>query len=624
MQNQTPKQISDSSDFTRLRTLLHSLFRPPATARIISAIILAVIHLTSSADAVTRLHDLVFTPLSQQTAVRTHGYIEHRVRITNESHKNRYTVRIQAPANPYFGNAIKSVERTVVLGPGMNSEVSMPTPPLNISGSATAMVYVNGSDWGKFPMASLSSRLSTYEKKIVIYTSRSIKSQVIEDALNTKHNKSPKSKKTPHLSRYSTTPNTFVVNRSEQELHDWSHNWLAYSCYDAVILAKSDTDSISETMLDTLRQYVAAGGVLALTQTLELPFKTDSASIRDNFGSAELGFGKILLFKDSAKNIPPDLLKKLISAAENTQHPWLHSYSLSTADKQFPVVSDISLPTRGMFMIMFLFSIVIGPVILIVLSRKNKRIWLLWMVPTLSLLVCILVTVYSIFSEGITPTVRTKSLTLLNQNTRQAVTIGILGLYCPLTPSGGLHFNPATEVSPYTTSNYGEGSGKSINWTRDQNLSSGWITARIPAYFQIRIPQARRERLELLNKDGKLEVINGLGADIRSLWLRDSNGAWFTINKKLESGAKATLRPDSKHKPNISVSNTPRSIYKNDKWPDKFKQIPDSRIELLQPNMYLAMIDGSPFLNHGLKGKVHQRSLSYVIGILPSQIKEEK
>jgi hypothetical protein len=469
---------------------------------------------------------------------------------------------------------------------------------------------------------SLSSRINTYEKKIVFYAGRSIKSQALEDALNTENKKSPK---TAALHSYRARSSTrFSITRADRELQEWSRNWLAYSCYDAVVLSKTDMDGISESLLNTLRQYVYAGGVLMITESLKLPFAVDSSSIHDNYGSAELGFGKILLFKDNSKSIQPELLKNMTAAARDTQAPWIHSYNLSTADKQFPVVSDISLPTRGMFMIMFLFSIVIGPVMLIVLSRKNKRIWLLWMAPGLSLLVCIVVTFYSIFSEGITPTARTESLTLLDQNSRQAVTIGMLGVYSPLTPAEGLNFSTQTEVSPYTSSNYGEGSGKYIDWTRDQNFSSGWVTARIPAYFQIRIPETRRERIEVLNKDGSYEAINGLGADIKQLWMRDSKGNWFMIKNEIKSGAKAALIPDPDHKPQIKVNNTSRSIYKDNCWPKKLKQIPDSRMSLLQPNMYMAVLDGSPFLNHGLHGKVHQNSISYVIGILPNQTKQEE
>jgi len=588
-------------------------------------IIIAAACIAASVEASTRLKDLVFIPLSQPNKTYNHGYIEHRLRITNESHRNRYTVRLEAPAFKYgsYGDSIERIERTVVIGPRTTVEVTLPTQALRISGNNSVKVFVDGSEWGQIALQSLTTRFKQNgSNAISILASRSINGQTLEDKINGVKTTPTAAGSVAHIpSHILSSTQKDSVTRAELELSDWSSNWTAYSCFDAVVLYKSDLAKLSPAVLEALRQYVSAGGTLAVLGTQTFPFDKSNISFNSNKTAADykVVFGRVLLFTtEKTEDLQEGQLQKLTDSAKETLGPWEHSYNLANANKQFSVIGDMSLPTRGMYLIMLTFAIIIGPVLLIVLSRKNKRIWMLWMVPSISFSVCVVITIYSVFSEGITPSARMKCITLLNQNTHQAVTIGMLGLYCPLTPAGGLHFNTLTEISPYVESNYSSGTGKSIDWTRDQNLYRGWVSARVPSYYQIRIPEIRRERLELVTKNGETEIINGLGADIKQLWLLDSNGKWMTIKNKLNSGAKGRLIELSGSQ-GITPNNDLRSIYKSAEWPEKFKQIPDSRIKLLKPNMYLAVLDGAPFMNHGLQGRVHERSKSYIIGILPTQ-----
>ena len=559
--------------------------------------------MAGSLQATTRLRDLVFMPISQPNLHHSHGYVEHRIRITNESHQNRYNVKLVAPAQSYsWGDSIEHIERTVLIDPGVTVNVTLPQPALNLAGSSQVRVYVNGSDWGTAGLSSIHSGHSGTSAQSSILCSRSINGQAFCDAIGKKFAKNNK-----HTPKYNIT-------RSELELPEWSDNWLAYSCYDAILLHASDIAALPTTIREALYQYITAGGVLAVAGTLQMPFgwKGIPNGNHTDYSKYHTGFGQLLLFKTNEfKNLEVNQMRSLLDAAKATKKPWSSTLTIEKAIKIFPVVNDMSLPTRGMFLIMLIFAIIIGPVMLIVLARKNKRIWLLWMAPSFSFIVCVLISIYSMFSEGITPSVRIESMTLLNQKTHRAVTIGMLGLYCPLTPSGGLHLSKQTELSSYITRGYNKGSQKSINWTRDQHLSRGWVSARIPAFFRIRIPETRRERLGITKTENGLQVINGLGADIKELWLHDYDGRWFTLEKELASGAKATL--SSTPKPS-SHSSDMRSIYKANKWTESFNRILDCRSTLVQPNMYIAVLDGAPFMNHGLSGKVNEHSLSYVIG----------
>ena len=207
--------------------------------------------------------------------------------------------------------------------------------------------------------------------------------------------------------------------------------------------------------------------------------------------------------------------------------PWKSTPNIRTANTRFPVVDKLQVPVRGLFFIILGFAVLFGPVNMILLARTNRRVWLLWTVPVISVLTCLLVFVYSLLAEGITPSIRLEGFTVLDEPGRRATTLGMAAYYCPLTASEGLHFDPDTELTlcvdrfGYT----GSGAGRDIDWTRDQHLESGWAMARVPAHFIVRKSEVRRERLQTMEKpDGNLSVVNGLGEKIAQLWLADRQG----------------------------------------------------------------------------------------------------
>jgi hypothetical protein len=341
--------------------------------------------------------------------------------------------------------------------------------------------------------------------------------------------------------------------------------------------------------------------------------------LKDNLATITSAKPEKLVEKDAGRRKRPrppktnsPILQAIADAAAHTLDAWRHGSNLAYANSQLPVASSMAIPKRGMFVIMLIFSIIIGPATMIILARKNRRIWLLWIAPALSAVVCILTALYSIFSEGVTPTVNSVSVTLLDQQTHHATTIGMLGLYCPLTPSGGLHFTPDSEIATYGVRRYQTGSGKSIDWTEDQSLESGWVSARVPAFFMLRIPETRRERVEITSESNKTYIFNGLGATITEFWLQDDKGNWLTTDGPLKKGAKTELIA-AQHPPSATKYNI-RALYSSVNWIDSFKQIKQHRDAFLQPGMYLAVLDGSPFLPHGLSGRVHNKQKSYVIG----------
>ena len=95
-----------------------------------------------------------------------------------------------------------------------------------------------------------------------------------------------------------------------------------------------------------------------------------------------------------------------------------------------------------------------------------------------------------------------------------------------------------------------------MDWTHDQHLGSGWVTARVPTHFMVRKSETRRERVIVrrgANTD--LKIVNGLGVDISQFWLADGDGKIYSaVDIPAGEEIALELRPDVRvDSPNKSV-----------------------------------------------------------------------
>src|SRR5262249_38958353 len=123
------------------------------------------------------------------------------------------------------------------------------------------------------------------------------------------------------------------------------------------------------------------------------------------------------------------------------------SRQLSDLNRALPPVDDLSVPVGGLFALLVGFVLVIGPANVYVLAYMRRRIWMLWTVPLVSLLTCVGVFGYMVFSEGLQGHSRACGITILDESERRATTLGRATFYCPMTPSDGLRFSAETEVT---------------------------------------------------------------------------------------------------------------------------------------------------------------------------------
>ncbi len=414
--------------------------------------------------------------------------------------------------------------------------------------------------------------------------------------------------------------------RAELPSAQWSENWISYTPFDGILLSASDFTTMPPAVATALWRYAECGGQLVIfgEVTPPEPWNKSGKSWNDDGRIYDIGLGQcFVLAAKTVSSLNALAAKAITDTFAEAARYWDALPDENGAGSQFAVIENAHVPVRATVLVMLGFVVLIGPVNLIVLSRMKRRVWMLWTIPAISVATCMLVFVYSLLREGVTPTFRSQGITLLDQANHRATSVGAMGVYCPLTPGGGLHFGYETEVTPLVQVwNYGpfgpSGTRREVDWTQAQNLARGWVSARVPAYFHLRKSETRRERVEIERNGNELNIVNGLGADISRLWLADENGNVFIVMNNVGAGQKAKLSPFKDH-PKLGARLGVKGLFKELGYTVQLHSEGQNTAEFLVPGSYVAELKENPFLEKGLSGKTKPASgqgRSFVFGML--------
>ncbi len=397
--------------------------------------------------------------------------------------------------------------------------------------------------------------------------------------------------------------------------------WLGFSAFDGVALRAGQLDELPAATRAALWRYVECGGGLLLVGAARVPdaWKRGQARV-EGLTAYYPGFGQCLVVEEHDPRLwTPPQWRAALAMWERTAQPWQYVRSANDADTLFPVVEGRSIPVRGLFVAMLIFAVLVGPVNVYLLTRKKRRIWLLWTVPVFSMLTCLAVFGFMMVSEGLGGQVRAEGVTVLDEGGQRAVSVASLGVYSAITPADGLHFGYDTEVTPQlrtdprTMYRHREGQGRTIDWTHDQHLDTGWVRALVPAHFLTRTSEQRLERLVVRREgDGSLRAVNGLKAPVVNLWLADAAGKVHTA-ENVPPGKEVTLKASGLRAE--GKADALRAAFAGD-WLTLSKGLQARPEGVLRPGTYLAVLDGAPFLETGLRGARLRPGHSVVFGIL--------
>ncbi|MCI0684810.1 MAG: hypothetical protein L0Y71_22160 [Gemmataceae bacterium] len=553
--------------------------------------------------------------------VDTHGYIEYRFFIDNRSpDDHRITLTLPRSGGNFNGVYVSSLRRTVDVKAGSSVQVSLFQPDLPIA-------YI-----GRGAKVEIDGRLAPREAPINTPANRGARStsrmfwgggpasapatsfltpaSMYADVAATQN----------QLARASRTQ--LLMQQGPEKLESWSNHWLGYTSFDGVMVHGGKLQEAPDDVRTALWQYVECGGTLLVTGPAKFPESWDRARVEFAGLTAFFpGFGQCLVEADAdtLRQWAPEQWQLAHEMWTTSRAAWHQVTSPNDANGTLPVVDDVSIPVRGLFVAMVLFVIVIGPVNVYWLGRAKRRLWLLWTVPGFALLACLALIGYMVVTEGWHGHVRSQTITILDEHAQRAATIGWIGYYCPTTPAGGLRFSDDTELTPHLDFRHLRSGSRtaqpcSIDWTSQQHLTDGWVTAKVPLHFMLRRNEARLERLTArANPDGTRSITNGLGVPIQQLWVATQDGTILGASD-IGPGASVTLAAADLPEAGGDLGTACDLFSRN--WVQQADEMTKKPADYLRPGTYIAVIDDAPFIDQGLRRAQSRRALSIVFGVM--------
>ena len=549
-----------------------------------------------------RFGDIDVTVEQTPPSNSTHGYAPYRFLISNRSPQADRRVTLWLPREGYRGR-IERIERTVEVGAGQSVRCSLWAPPLETYGDGIGVAID-----GRVQRSNLSPPIHTtggyWSDEYHLLIPHRIEAFDILGA--------------PIRLNASTQ---IVVHRNEGG--GVSSHWLDYSPYHVVLVSAEWLRSMPGEGRQALMRYAECGGCLAVLgrwkpedlQGIREPLNAYGAIVK-----YPAGFGSIVVFESSRRKrfvLDDGLLAHLskhftgmrgLKADSNDYFPFRRRRPIDQSD--FPVIEDTQPPVQYLFLFMIAFVLLIGPANLIFLCRTDRRLWLLWTVPAMSVLASGTIFAIGILDEGVHTRTRIAAVTILDQRTARAATLGRLGYYSPFPPRGGLHFDYGTEVTPIDF----DLGPVTIDWTHDQHFESGWFASRVPLQLRVRRSETRRERITVsVNESGDTLAVNGLGVSVKRLIYADGKGELWRA-EAIAAGDEVKLTPLGR-----IASATPfvfHDLLTNAEWRRAPENLTERPERFLRPNAWIAVLDDSPFLDEGI-GEVSDRKVEAVVyGIL--------
>ena len=568
-------------------------------------------------------------PLVSDEPTTTHGYIEYRFLVQNYSDTQKHQVTIWVPRGDRDhngGTSLRSMRKSATLGPRSDVQLSLFQPYVRL-GSNSVGLEIDGRP------VSAASLLVDVAHRRGADDERGVRvavdeSQILWFNANAQDRFFFQQRSFGFgLGRRIGNIAEFPANHkiADPPLGKWSESWLGLGQYDGISVPGKALDAAPDGVQTALWQYVETGGtLLVLGPCNRLPWtpQTKEAGLRiayPGFGACVVADGVDARNLDG-KQWAAALLPRF--GGSPPARPWSQVTGTTEAHRIFPVVENVEIPIRGLCAFMLAFAVAIGPVNMYVLSRIRRRIWLLWTVPALSLLTTALLFLYVAFTDGWRPHLRADIVTILDERTQRASSVGWLGYFSPTTSGSGLRFSLDTELSPHFEGTGGRGGrwGRSeemerwltIDWTDDQHLEAGWLTSKVPLHFLVRRSHKQQERLQVRLSDGAFFAVNGLGAELDKLWLADRAGAIHEATE-VKAGVEAKLTATALKAAN--KADTLRQAYA-DNWLKTSEGMETTPESYLRPGCYIAVSSEMPFVEPGVEYAQTKKVRSVVFGIL--------
>lgn len=453
-------------------------------------------------------------------------------------------------------------------------------------------------------------------------------------------------------------PNTYYY---ENNIDLMPTNWVAYSQYELLMFYDHNYNSMPDSVKNAILDYVRAGGNLAILGEIDIP--SDARDITNTSSSGieiecRLCFGHMFFLKknifneikpyekektnsysygrSSSSSKPKETktnstetvneksgsLNKLFDGKAILESLMFSESSRFTGNdvRRFNILAEYTKKYKKnstnsvLILLVLFFAVVLGPINFLVLHMKDKKILVFISTPIIALICCILVLGYDLVFESWQFDIYRRSITFLNQNDNSAITAGSEIYISGRNRSNTLEYPLNSVIVPY--SEYHDyqipNIERVIKLDNLQKLTQNWIRAKKPLPLAVTSIKQSRARIEVKKTDNGIEILNGLGADIDTIYIASGNGKKIYTFTGIKAGAVANS--DSAKVSSISFG---KGSYLYSDGLISYETLKSNAFNKVKPGEYIAFLKKDPFMAQEIdsKASVHEMGCA-VIGTL--------
>jgi hypothetical protein len=290
----------------------------------------------------------------------------------------------------------------------------------------------------------------------------------------------------------------------------------AYVGYDTVLVTE-DAASVPADVWAALEGYAALGGALVLARPprdvkQRLPLLPRDIPARAWF---DYGFGRVYLCQAGAADCGAGLLQvneenfpPLLAVGSP---PRWEGNRMALRGGEQPLLPNAVAPVGRFLILIFLFTLVVGPGGLVLARRKGPAALLIG-VPSVALFTCLIIVADSVLVDGFVTHATRYSYTFLDRPRDRAITASVGGYYANLAskrvqmPAYGVLMAP-DDTEEWTVD---------VDWTDGGMGVDGFLPARTYAEWAELAVVPTRARLVVSREGGGVKVQNALGSPLQT------------------------------------------------------------------------------------------------------------
>ncbi|MCY1039926.1 hypothetical protein OV208_01245 [Corallococcus sp. bb12-1] len=300
----------------------------------------------------------------------------------------------------------------------------------------------------------------------------------------------------------------------------------AYVGYDAVLVTAS-SEEVPDDVWAVLESFALTGGRLVLARPpanprLHFPLLEDVGSELSPYG-----FGQVRQFlgcRDTPDACGQQLAMdthEVTGAVVPAGPPPRWDRNSLLRDGRTPLLESARAPVGRFMLLIFLFTLAVGPGGLM-LARRKGPLAVLIAVPALAAITCLGLVAWSVLVDGFRVHASRYSLTVLDRERSRAVTVGLTAWYANLAEEGVSMPASSVLLSPTEP----EDPPRVLDWTQGLVLRDSFLPSRTYREWGEVAVLPTRARLTARKVEEGLVVQNALGAAVEAGRLRFQGQLW--------------------------------------------------------------------------------------------------